>query len=610
MSDELLRYYNSELAFLRKMGNEFAEAHSAVAGYLRLGSEAEYDPHVGRMVQAFAYLNARTRRKLEDDFPEVSSSLLEVLYPHYLRPIPSTAIVRFSLDRSQADMTGGYQLPRGTLLESLPIEGEPCRFRTTYPVTCWPIRLSQCSLKGMPFTAPQTSFSSTSAAVLQMTLSSFSEEIPLAKVEAQKLQFYIRAQAPFNFDLYELLMNNVSGIALARKATDEHPTILPIESIEPVGFSRDESLLDYPQRSFGGYRLLSEYFAFPEKFLFFNIDLGTHLASFESGPAELYIYLNESVGDLESQVGVETLELGCTPIVNMFKHKAEPIRLTHFKTEYRVIPDSRRPRAFEVYSVDNVTATTRDNRKIHYEPFYSFHHPGGDGQRSYWHAKREWSPGKQDASDGGTEVFLTFCDLDFDPAEPEKVSIDVETTCINRDLPSRLPFGGGQPQLQIEGGGAVSKVTCLTKPTETIRPPLGQGTRWRLISQLSLNHLSLADAADGAEALREILRLYDFRDSAETRKTISGLQKVSTQPTVGRVDSPVSGGMCRGLQVSLHFDEDHYTGGGLFLFASVLDRFLGLYANLNSFAQTVVTTNKREGELRRWPPRAGEQVLL
>lgn len=611
MSDELLRYYNSELAFLRKMGNEFAEAHSAVAGYLKLGTEAEYDPHVGRLVQAFAYLNARTRRKLEDDFPEVSASLLEVLYPHFLRPIPSIAIVQFSLDRAQADMTGGYDLKRGTMLESLPIDGEPCRFRTAYPVTCWPIRVSNTALKGLPFEAPKTPFSSSASAVLHMTFSSFAPEIGLAKMETNKLRFFIRAPAPFNFDLYELLMNNVIGIAVAKKAQDESPKILPVEALKPVGFGRDEGLINFPNRSFPGYRLLTEYFAFPEKFLFFDLELGDALQPYETGSAELYFYLNESVQELEPRVDESTLALGCTPVVNLFTHKAEPIRLTHFSSEYRVIPDSRRPKAYEVYSVDQVTAVSRDNKRVPFRPFYSFNHHGkrASGQQ-FWHAKREWSPGKEDSEDGGTEVFLSFCDLDFNPMEPGQYSVDIETTCNNRDLPSRLPFGGGQPQLQIEGGGAVSKVTCLTKPTETIRPSLRQSNRWKLISHLSLNHLSLSETSSGADAFREILRLYDHRDSQDSRKLIAGLLKVESKPTVGRVDSPVAGGMCRGLQINLNFDEEQYTGGGLFLLASVLDRFLGLYASVNSFTQTVVTTNKREGELRRWPPRAGEQVLL
>ncbi|MCU0875373.1 MAG: type VI secretion system baseplate subunit TssF, partial [Pirellulaceae bacterium] len=176
--------------------------------------------------------------------------------------------------------------------------------------------------------------------------------------------------------------------------------------------------------------------------------------------------------------------------------------------------------------------------------------------------------------------------------------------------PSRLPFGGGQPLLQLASGGPIAQIQCLTQPTATLRPALRHGTVWRLISHLSLNHLSLAENVEGADALREILKLYDVADSPETRALIQGLVGVSCRRVVGRAGGPVSAGFCRGLEVTLKFDEEKYTGGGVFLFASVLERFLGLYVSVNSFTKTVATTTKREEPLRRWPPRAGEQVLL
>ena len=207
-------------------------------------------------------------------------------------------------------------------------------------------------------------------------------------------------------------------------------------------------------------------------------------------------------------------------------------------------------------------------------------------------------------------MFLTLVDLDFEPDVPADWAVVVETTCLNRDLPSRLPFGGGQPRLQLTSGGPIERVTCITPPTKTRRPPLREGTVWRLISHLSLNHLSLADNENGAEPLREILSLYDFNGSAESRDVIAGLLNVESRHAVGRVNSPVSAGFCRGVEVTLHFDENKFTGSGLFLFASVLERFLGLYSSINSFTKTTATTNRREQPLHEWAPRAGERVLL
>jgi type VI secretion system protein ImpG len=612
MSDELLPYYNRELAFLRHLGAEFAEAHPKIAGRLRWGPDAVRDPHVARLIEAFAFLSARIRHKLDDEFPEVSESLLGVLYPHYLAPIPSLAIVQFALDPQQGQLTSGYSVPRGETVETEPIEGQPCRFRTCYPVTLWPLELKAAELRGQPFAAPPVRLASPARAVVRLALQTSSDKLAVKQLPLGSLRFYLQGQTPFVYDLYELLLNNTLGVAVASGVNDPAPVLLGSDAIRPVGFGRDEGLLDYPPRSFWGYRLLSEYFAFPEKFLFLELSGLTPQVLEKLGRTlELYLYLGAHSRDLEKQVTRETFQLGCSPIVNLFPQRAEPISLTETETEYRVVPDARRPLAHEVYAVQRVIATSPENEEVEFLPFFSVKH-GSPGQepRTFWHAARRPAQFAGGQVDAGTELWLSLVDLDFQPSAPAKWTLDVETICLNRDLPRRLPFGGGQPHLQLVSASSVAKVVCLTAPTPTLRPALRHGTVWRLISHLSLNHLSLADTAEGAEALREILRLYDFADSAGTRAAIEGVRNVRSRRVVGRVGGHVSGGFCRGLEVTLQLDEEKFTGGGVFLFASVLERFLGLYTSLNSFTKTVVTTQQREEPLRRWPPRAGEQVLL
>jgi type VI secretion system protein ImpG len=212
--------------------------------------------------------------------------------------------------------------------------------------------------------------------------------------------------------------------------------------------------------------------------------------------------------------------------------------------------------------------------------------------------------------DNGTEVFLSLVDLGFSPSAPADWTVDIETTCLNRDLPHRLPFGGGQPRLQFtEGGALVSGISCLTPPTRTLRPAMQRGTLWRLISHLSLSHLSLVDGSEQADALREILRLYNFTDSPETQAIIDGVLSVNSRRVVGRVGRDLSAGFCRGLEVTLQFDEEKFAGSGLLVFASVLERFLALYVSLNSFTRLVALTKGKETVYRRWPPRTGEKVL-
>ena len=612
MSDELLPYYNRELAFIRQMGAEFGEAHPKIAARLRMVAEATADPHVARMIEAFAYLNARTRHKLDDDFPEVSEALLGVLYPHYLAPIPSMAIIQFVLDRQQGELTTGYTIDRGSTIETEPIDGQPCRFRTCYPTTLWPLDVKLAEFRGQPFAAPSVRFASDAMGVVRLQLQCFSEKAAFSQLELDSLRFFLKGQSQYIYDLYELLLNDTIGVAIANSPGDPEPVVLGKECVRPVGFQRDEGMLDYSGRSFRGYRLLSEYFAFPEKFLFVDIDgLTPNVLSRIGNTLELFLYVKRHSTDLEKIIDRDTFQTGCCPMVNLFKQRAEPIALTHTQTEYRVVPDARRPLAHEVYSVDRVIATSPDNEEVSFVPFYSVKH-GRDvhEQRLFWYGSRRPAGYAGGQADEGTEVLLSLVDLNFKPSSPSGLAIDVETTCLNRDLPHRLPFGGGQPNLQLASGAPVSKIVCLTAPTPTRRPALRHGTVWRLISHLSLNHLSLVDHDDGADALREILKLYDFADSAETRSIIDGLLGVASRRVVGRVGGPVSAGFCRGVEVTLRFDEERFSGGGVYLFASVLERFLGLYSSINSFTKTVATTNKREEPLRRWPPRAGERVLL
>ena len=325
---------------------------------------------------------------------------------------------------------------------------------------------------------------------------------------------------------------------------------------------------------------------------------------------EIYLYLNRAIPELGRTISVETFQLGCTPVINLYKQRAEPIQLTHTDFDYQVVPDRRLPLVHEIYSIDRVIASPPKGDAVEFLPFFSIKHAlnrGSDG--TFWHAARRPAEEITTARDRGTDVFLSLVDLGFQPSAPANWTLEVETTCLNRDLPQDLPFGGGQPRLQLrEGGGLISRVACLTAPTHTLRPTERHGLLWRLISHLALNHLSLV--GDGkAEGLREILKLYDFADSAQTRNQIDGILRVSSRRVVGSVQTSGPVAFCRGIEVTLQFDAERFSGSGLFLFASVLERFLALYCTVNSFSKLIATVKGREGELRRWPPRIGERVL-
>jgi type VI secretion system protein ImpG len=609
MSDELLRFYNSELQFVRRQGDEFARAHPEVAGHLRFGSEGENDPYVGRLIEAFAYLNARTRLKIEDEFPEIAGSLIDIVLPHYQRPIPSMCIAQLALDNSQAEQFKGYAVPAKSTVESEAIDGEPCLFRTCYPVTCWPFRIKSVALRGVPFEAPSFSFSNQPLGLLRVTLETLNSKVKFSAFKTDTLRFFIKLAPPFSFQLYELIFNSIVGVGIGNSAKDPQSQLLGEAAIQPVGFGIDEGVVDYPPQSFLGYRLLSEYFAFPEKFLFFDVKLDRALPARDSSQIDLFFYLDKRWPDLEPHIQTDALQLGCTPIVNLFQKRAEPIRLTHFDASYTLVPDARRPLAHEVYSIESVTGISNSGETLELQPFYSFRHTSKSRNKAFWHASRREMLSDNELA-RGTELDLAFVDLDFNPLSPGSWTIDVETICTNRNLPSRMPFGGGQPKLQLEGGGAIERVNCLTKPTAPLRVPVGQGLRWRVVSHLALNHLSLVDSQEGAAAFRELLSLYDFRGDEITANSVAGLLKINSKPLMGRVPGDSSGALCRGLQVTAEFDEDKYSASNLFLFASVLERFFSLYCNLNSFTQTVAISNRRQGVIHRWPARAGLQNVL
>lgn len=606
MSDTLLPYYDRELNALRRLTAEFATAHPKIAGRLRLATDAVDDPHVARLLEGVAFLAARVHHRLDDEFPELTDALLGVLYPHYLAPFPSAAISQFV---PQPDLATALQLPQHIALDTEPVHGETCRFRTAWPVTLWPIEIENVRLSGLPLAAPANPLAQRAVAVLRVTLRCTAAEGTFTKLGTDRLRFFLRGAANVTYPLYELLCAHAVSVAYADSATDPAPVILPADAIEPVGFGADEALLPWPARSFAGFRLLSEYFAFPEKFLFVDfdrIDAKTLLSG--GNRMEIFVYLDRTISELERSVGADVLALGCTPIVNLFAQRCEPIQLTHMDTEYRVVPDSRRPATTEVWQIERIRETHSDGSSRPWRPFYRLTHSDPDAEvaGAYYYPVR-----RQSATPlSGGEVYIAPHDPGFDPDATTGGVLSIDAVCLNRDLPADLPFGGGHPELRfVEPTAGVTRASCLTAPTQPLRPPLREQRFWRLVSHLSLGHLSVVGGEDAATALREVLRLYDMRDSTETRVAIDALISVTSKPGTARAPGG-KGAFCRGLDVTIEFEPGAWETSGLYLMASVLDRFLALHATVNSFVRTRAVLRGRTGRGRVWPARAGMRVLL
>lgn len=617
MREELLVYYEQELRFLRTLARDFAEKYPEEAGRLLLESTRSQDPHVERLIEAFALLAARVRLKVDDDFPEITDALLGILYPHYLSPVPSMSIAQMQLDPSQGKAAEGVPVPRGAELTARPVDGVRCRFRSAYPVRLWPIEVASTAI--VPVSALEGPLPPEAASALLVTLRGVSG--PIGEFTLDPLTFFLDADSGVLHKLYELFFLDAVGL-WCRRGAQGPGHVEPTSSLRPLGLDEDEGLLDYPIESFIGYRLLQEYFAFPEKYLFAELR-GLDRAPGEADASEfqLAILLRKPLSEVDVRVVPQNLRLGCTPIVNLFSMRTDPIRISHRTYEYRATPDQRALQAYEVYRVEDVSSTTPgEARRVRYEPFYAIRHGfSRDEKTPFWVSSRRASSRK---GDEGTDVYVSLVDESFEPATQGAEVLHVRALCTNRDLPARLAFGDPAGDLFLEGRSEIERIVCLRKPTPSLRAPARSGGRWRIVSHLALNHLSLGgdllqsrseeDAArsDGLRALREILKLYDYQDSAVTRNLVEGLVGVKARRVVRRIQHPEGATFARGLEVELELDEDRYTTTGALLFATVLERFLGLYASVNSFTQSAVHTRQRAGELKRWPPRAGELRIL
>ena len=614
--EELLRYYKSELTYLRQMGSVFAERYPKIAKRLELGHEECADPHVERLIEAFAFLTARLQHELDSEFPDITSALLGILSPQLTSPVPSMAIAQFNIDPEQAKMTTGFNLEPHTPLFADAADGLYCRFRTCYPVTLWPVKVTAADFeqtRNYSFLDMETQV----VAALQVRLECLTPAVKLQDLEMNRLRFYLHGEPVMVKALYELLFCNLSDVALQIPDAPE-PIYLGRQSVRPVGFGFDPDVLPYPTNAHPGYMLLQEYFAFPKQYLFFDLCFDANLKGAKlpdlldpKSPAQsvdLMFLLNRRPPQ-NLRIDEKVFRLGCTPIINLFPKTTEPIRLDHRSLEYTLVPDKRRERTTEVHSILAVSASSNaadTAQKL--EPFYSYNHRmQAANHKAFWHARR-MAATRKDLR--GTDIVLSFLDLDLKPSLPAMQTVYAHTLCTNRELARELPAGA---LMQIEQAAPLDPklpIICLEKPTAPLPPPAKGSTAWRLVSQLSLNHLSLSDGKDSLSALKEILRLYASPDNHVHQQLIEGITEMTCRPVVRHMGAEPWRGFCRGTEVTLTFDEDCYEGSGAFLFACVLNSFFASYAAMNSFTQLIVKSRQREGIWKQWRPMAGEQIVL
>ena len=625
MDTRLLRHYENELAYMRDMGAEFAEAYPKIAARLGMEGVEVLDPYVERLLEGVAFLSARVQLELEMQFPAFTSHLLEIVYPHYLAPTPSMMIAQFVPDATNAGLKKGYKLPRHTTLRSKLTEGDQtsCEFRTAHEVTMWPLEISEAeyidSRGGL--VAAGVGANTSARAGIRLRLKRVDND-DIADLAMDDLTLYLDKQSGRSWQLHELLCTQTVGLT-GRSANRRDDWTLPLSkgTLTQIGLTAEEALLPTPRRSFDGYRLLQEYFAMPERFLFVKLaGLQPALKKAKGSEVDVYILLDDGNRDLAPAVTPLAFSLNAVPAVNLLRKRCDRVHVSSRDTEQHVVPNRTAGLDFEIYSIESVSGISGDGEEdVAFRPFYSATDftAAGDVHNAYYTQRRRMRQRSEKerlrgvrTSYLGSEVYLSLVDRRQAPYSAGLDQLAVTALCTNRDLPMLLSVGDDNV-FQLTEGGPVKTVRTPISPTRP-HPTLAQGdTAWRLISHLSLNYLSIAETNSGssAEALRELIGIYAPLGNRVTEKQLEGITNVTSRPIVRRMSDEVLSTAVRGLEITIDFDETFFEGTSVYVLGAVMERFFRKYATINSFTETVLKTERR-GEIARWRPTSGLGQIL
>lgn len=623
MDPRLLRLYSDELTHLRETGAEFAREFPKIAGRLGLKDTEVADPYVERLLEGFAFLSARVQLKLDAEHPKLISHLLESIHPNFLAPVPSMMVARFAVDITDPNLSRGFTLPRHSALQASAPRGQDtrCEFRTAHALTLWPVELAAVQY----FThAPDVPMSRLPEAGgmrggLRIRLRS-GGGLALKQLGMDRLVLYFSAPDDVAFRLHELVLGASLGTLVAGPGVDGR--LMPsqwrdaADSLRPVGFDADQSLLPETHRSFSGCRLLQEAAAMPRRFLFFEItDLAERLARVEGDEAELLVLFHRGEPTLEAMVDVNSLALHCTPAINLFPKRLDRIQLGPGNWEYHVVPDRTRPMDYEVHSLQSVVGYGAGQGGTQtFQPLYSTYHEAPGDTPGYFVARREprlLSARQKEQGPRtayiGEEVYLSLVDPRHAPFREDVRQLSVSALVTNRDLPTLLPQGPtGGVTWRLDAPGPVERVDALHGPTRPVSRQLSGEAGWSLVGMLTLNQLPWSDETpqQGAATLRRLLSLYGPPDDAGWRRQTDGVRALTVRSVVRRL--PFSGPLTfgSGCEIELELDELAFQGQSAFLFGSVLERYFARHGAINTFTQLHLRSAQR-GSILRWPPRIG-----
>jgi type VI secretion system protein ImpG len=612
----LLQFYNAELSYLRETAREFGEEHEAVASRLGLKTPTDPDPYVERLLEGVAFLSARVQLKLEDQFPDFTQHLLQAIQPHYLAPMPSICVAGFEPREGDQVLVKGHLVKRGTTLSATATDHEDAQvtFRTGHDVTLWPLKIKEAEyLASRAAIAGYAAAAKVQAEAGVRIRIAATEGVDLGKVLCDALPFYFDGSESVPNEMYRHWIGDTVAV-LAQPADSASGAWDLLPRPRQVGFEDEQALLPAEERSFRGYRLLSEYFACPERFLFAELTGLRPTFARSKQEVEIVLLFSRQSPLLTGAIGPSNFRLFATPAINLFERQLDRVQVTPHDHEYLVIPDRRRRLDFELFRILDVHAYARDNvepRPV--APLYAFGALLYDWREAVFYTARitprrlstREQRRRRRSEYTGTETWISLT-APGDAARLEDVhELAVRALVTNRELPELLTFRGAQ-HFSVEGVPART-VSVLRAPSRP-RPPLGLGeSAWRVIGHLKPNYATLAsEDHDNPGVLRDHLALYMPADDAALRKQIDGVLAISSRKVTRRVPGLDRLAVARGHRIALKLDDGAFDNSRMFLFSAVLERFLAEFATVNSFTETVVDS-AIEGRIMQWPPRVGRR---
>jgi type VI secretion system protein ImpG len=619
MDRVFLDYYEEELVHIRALAAEFADMHPTIARNLSLDTVPCADPYVERLIEGIAYLAARTRVKLDGERSRFARAVLDALYPDLSAPTPAAGLALLQPGPQVRTMLGGHRVSRGTRLASAlrPGLSTRCTYVTAQDVTLWPVEirafayfqdrsaLAAAGIGAIDGHQPEAALRVTLGRVGPGSLA----ELELDRID---LHFPARAKAPALFDA-------IFGACpvIAARPEGREQALAALAAPAMVGIADSEALFPRTRAGFEGYRLLREYFVMPERFHYVRIDGLRPVIRRAATTVEIVFPLRRPAPEL-ADVAPTDLQLFVTPIVNLFERDCNTIEVDARRTAQVVHADRTRPRDFEIYRLTMVEDAETDGPEAVVPSIFSL-----GASRAAWshHAERrprrptedERRQGQMRTSYAGDDLFITLSR----PAEatgPAPARLDIRALCTNRDL----ALIDDTPSLTLETGDPVEAVRLVgalrpPRPALAASPPAGPAAEsradeiaWRLVAQLSLNFLSLAEDGRGVAPLHALLTLYADRGDPALARHIRSITAVTARPVTERL--PIAGPMCfgRGTEVTLDVDERLVAGSSALLLSALVARLFARHAAVNSFVRARTRLVQRQEEVP-WPMTPGNR---